>query len=150
VARYRDPTARAGSVGRTLAALARLRAPLVGVPVELPAGLAERYPELCEARYRRGGLPPRVGGWGLGHRSVAAITLWRTVFLAPDTAMDPELLLHELRHVHQFRASAAFPLLYLWESLRRGYFRNRFEVDAQRFAARRMRPDPSSPPSQDA
>ena len=122
---------------------------MIGVPVELPARLAERYPELREARYRRGGLPPRVGGWGLRQRTVAAITLWRTVFLAPRTQFDPELLLHELRHVHQFRASAAFPFLYLWESARRGYHRNRFEADAQQFAAGRVRADPFSPPAED-
>ena len=129
--------------------VARALAPLIGVPVALPARVAERYPELREARYRRGGLPPRVGGWGLGQRTVAAITLWRTVFLAPGTPLDAELLLHELRHVHQFRASAAFPLLYLWESVRRGYHGNRFEADAQQYAARRVRPAPSRPPSQD-
>jgi hypothetical protein len=49
------------------------------------------------------------------------------------------LLLHEIRHVAQFEASAAFPLLYLWESLRRGYVRNRFEVDARAYAAARVR-----------
>jgi len=126
-----------------------LIAPWVGVPVELPPALAARYPELREARYRRGGLPPRVGGWGLGQRTVAAITLWRTVFLAPRTRLDPELLLHELRHVHQFRASASFPLQYLWESIRRGYYRNRFEADAQEYAAHRVRAHHPRPPSQD-
>jgi len=52
--------------------------------------------------------------------------------------MSAELLLHELRHVHQFQASAAFPLQYLWETLRRGYFANRFEVDARAYAAHRV------------
>ena len=37
----------------------------------------------------------------------------------------PELLLHELRHVHQFQADRAFPLRYVWRSLRHGYLRNR-------------------------
>jgi hypothetical protein len=124
-------------------------APFIGIPLELPEPLLDRYPELREARYRRGGLPPRVGGWGLGQRTVAAITLWRTVFLAPHTRLDPELLLHELRHVHQFRASGAFPLRYLWESFRRGYHRNPYETDAQAYAARRVGAAPFSPPSQD-
>jgi hypothetical protein len=128
---------------------AAVLAPLIGVPLELPRSLVERYPELREARYRRGGLLPRVGGWGLGQRTVAAITLWRTVFLAPHTALDPELLLHELRHVHQFRASAAFPFRYLWASVRRGYQRNPYEADAQAYAAHRVRADPFSLPSQD-
>jgi hypothetical protein len=57
--------------------------------------------------------------------------------------------LHELRHVHQFRASIAFPVRYLWESVRRGYHRNRYETDAQQYAARRVRADPSHLPTQD-
>ena len=142
-------TATHGFLRAASRAFTRAAAPLIGTPLELPDWLSERYPELREARYRRGGLPPRVGGWGLGQRTAAAITLWRTVFLAPRTPLDAELLLHELRHVHQFRASAAFPFLYLWESVRRGYHRNRFEADAQQFAAYRVRAAPSSPPTQD-
>jgi hypothetical protein len=65
--------------------------------------------------------------------------LWRTVFLAPHARLDAELLLHELRHVHQFEASAAFPLLYLWESLFHGYRGNRFEADARAYASSRLR-----------
>ena len=131
-----------------MGALGRITGALIGAPIELPAALLARYPELGEARYRRGGIFVRVGGWALGASSVAGITLWRTIWLAPSTSLDAELLLHELRHVHQFQASAAFPLQYLWESLRRGYHSNRFEVDARRFAARRVgrprRPSPSS------
>jgi len=58
--------------------------------------------------------------------------------LAPEIDPSAELLLHELRHVHQFEARA-FPILYLWESLRRGYVRNRFEVDARAYAASRLK-----------
>jgi hypothetical protein len=75
----------------------------------------------------------------MGRSSVAAITLWRTVFLSAHARLDAELLLHELRHVHQFEASAAFPLLYLWESLFHGYRGNRFEVDARAYASSRVR-----------
>ena len=38
---------------------------LIGSPLALPAALVARYPELREARWRRGGLAVRVGGWGL-------------------------------------------------------------------------------------
>ena len=112
---------------------------LIGRRVAAPAALVARYPELGRVHWRRGGLPVFIAGWFLGQRSAAAITLWRTVFLAPHAPLDPELLLHELRHVHQFEASVAFPLLYLWESARRGYFANRFEVDARQYAAQRLR-----------
>jgi hypothetical protein len=115
---------------------------LIGRPVALSDGVLRAYPELSRARWRRGGLPVRVGGWCLGQRTVAAITLWRTVWLAPDLEPSVELLLHELRHVHQFESSRIFPMLYVWESLRRGYFENRFESDARSYAAARVQENP--------
>ena len=112
---------------------------LVGEADAVPDALLRSYPELARAQWRRGGLPVRVGGWCLGQRTVSAITLGHTIWLAPGVRPSEELLLHELRHVEQFEASAAFPMLYLWESLRRGYVRNRFEVDARAYAATRVR-----------
>jgi hypothetical protein len=110
---------------------------LIGHPTTLAPSVVERYPELGRAKWRRGGLPVRVGGWCLGQRTVSAITLWNTIWLASDLEPSVELLLHELRHVHQFESSRAFPILYLWESLRYGYVSNRFEADARRYAAAR-------------
>jgi hypothetical protein len=117
---------------------ATITATLMGRRMDLPAELIGAYPELAEARWRRGGMLVRIAGWFLGQRSVAAVTLRRTVWIAPGVPLSGELLLHELRHVHQFQASATFPLLYLWETVRRGYFRNRFEVDARTYAAQRI------------
>jgi hypothetical protein len=119
---------------------------LAGRPAHVPSTLVAQYPELSRARFRRGGLPVRVGGWCLGQASVSAITLWRTIWLADDAPLAPELLLHEIRHVDQFQASASFPLRYLWESVRRGYVRNRFEVDARAYAASRLRAAPQPTP----
>jgi hypothetical protein len=116
----------------------RFVAALIGRRIELPRELIDRYPDLGEARYRRGGLPVRVAGWALGTSSAAAITLWRTVFVAPNTRLDAELLLHELRHVHQFLEYRAFPVSYLWQSIRYGYARNAYEVDARRYSASRL------------
>lgn len=123
-------------IAESIAAVARA---IVGESALLPPQLAARYPELADACWRRGGLPVRVGGWCLGQRSVSAITLWRTIWLAPEADLTDDLALHERRHVTQFEASAAFPFLYLWESVRRGYVRNRFEVDARAYAASRLR-----------
>ena len=117
---------------------ARVIGALIGEPVHLPVELTQRYPELAEANYRRGGLPVRIGGWSLGTSSAAAITLWRTVFIAPRTPLTAELLLHELRHVHQFSESWGFPFSYLWQSIRYGYNRNAYEVDARRYSATRL------------
>jgi hypothetical protein len=113
--------------------------PVIGRRIDPPAPLVARYPELARARWRHGGLPVRVGGWCLGQRTVSGITLGRTIWLAPGAELSGELLLHEFRHVEQFEASAVFPLAYLWQSLRHGYVRNRFEQDARAYAARRMR-----------
>ena len=136
--------------GALSGALAAAVESLVGVPLELPHQLVGLFPELAAVRFRRGGLPPRVGGWMLGQPTVAAITLWRTIYVAPGVRLDPALLLHELGHVRQFEASAAFPLRYVWESLRRGYSGNRYEADAERYAVDRLRePRPYRPPSQD-
>ncbi len=79
--------------------LAALLAPLIGRSERPPVELLDRHPELERARFRRGGVLPRVGGWCLGRRSVSGITLWHTIWLAPDAPWTAELLLHELRHV---------------------------------------------------
>ena len=112
---------------------------LVGQSMTLPREITDRFPELDAVNWRRGGMPVRIAGWFLGQQSAAAITLWRTVFLAPAQRPEAELLLHELRHVHQFEERLTFPLQYIWESLRRGYYKNRFEADARAYAARRVR-----------
>jgi hypothetical protein len=112
---------------------------VIGRSIALPAALLAKYPELARVRWRRGGLPVNVAGWFLGQRSAAAITLWRTVFLSPTALLEAELLLHEFRHVQQFEGGASFPIRYLWESARHGYFANRYEVDAREYAAQRLR-----------
>jgi hypothetical protein len=115
---------------------------IVGHRMTLPPALLARYPELADARWRRGGLPVRVGGWCLGRATVAGITLGRTIWLAPRAPLAPELLLHELRHVHQFASDRAFPLRYVWRSLRHGYAQNPYEADARQFAASRVTGSP--------
>ena len=112
---------------------------VIGRPESLPSHTLGKFPELARIRFRRGGIPPRIAGWLLGQSSVAAVTLWRTIWLGKSTVADDDLLLHEARHVAQFESSLAFPVLYLWESLRRGYQSNRYEVDARAYAARRVR-----------
>ena len=121
-----------------MGAWSRLVMAVIGERIELPADLIRRYPDLAQATYRRGGVPVRIGGWALGTSTAAAITLWKTVFVAPTTVLDAELLLHELRHVHQFLQHKAFPVSYLWQSMRYGYTRNAYEVDARRYSASRL------------
>ena len=121
-----------------MAGRSRLVRALIGESIELPEVALGKYPELAQAKYRRGGFPVTVAGWALGTGSAAAITLWRTVFIAPGTRLTPELLLHELRHVHQFLERRTFPFSYLWQSIRYGYSRNAYEADARRYATHRL------------
>lgn len=120
-----------------------------GEPISLPSHLRDAYPELGELRFRRGGLPLRIGGWALGRATVAAITLGRTIFVAASTRLEPELLLHEFRHFQQFSERRMFAVHYIWESLRRGYYSNRYECDARNYAARRLEPDPRNISAED-
>lgn len=113
---------------------------IAGEHEALPAALLDQFPELTTIRVRRGGVLPRLGGWCLGLGSVAGITVGRTVWLGRNVLPSAELLLHELRHVHQFESVRAFALRYVWETLRRGYHHNRFEVEARQFAVERTRP----------
>ena len=117
---------------------ANIVATVMGRRIQLPATLLDRYPELGRVEWRRGGVPVMVAGWFL-RGSAAAITLWGTVFLSQTALLEAELLLHEFRHVQQFESDLTFPLRYLWESARRGYFANRYEVDAREYATRRLR-----------
>jgi hypothetical protein len=123
--------------------LGRLVALVFGAHIQLPEALLLRYPELRRARWRRGGLALRIGGWCLGQRTVSGITLWRTISLAPHVALHPELLLHELRHVDQFQDDRWFPLRYLLGTVRHGYHDNPYEADARAFAARRVGASPT-------
>ncbi len=118
---------------------------LIGRPLALPDALVARHRALGDAQWRCGGLPPRIGGWALGRRTVLGIAVGRTVFLAPEAQLDAGLLLHEVAHVHQFQRVSGFVVRYLWESVRRGYAANRFEREADDFAARALLIDPPYP-----
>ena len=80
---------------------------------------------------------------------MSGITLWRTVFLAEQAGAPEHLLLHELAHVHQFRRVRGFPARYCWESVVRGYRRNRFEREADAYADRLVA-ERASPPGRAA
>lgn len=74
-----------------------------------------------------------------------AITIGNTIHLyrtrQEEFLGNPRWLKHELAHVEQFRRYGFFRfiVLYLLESLRKGYYNNRFEVEAR--AAEEQRPD---------
>lgn len=59
---------------------------------------------------------------------------------AEDFWGDPELVLHEYFHVlRQWQPRRLTVLRYLLESLRNGYWLNRYEIEAREFAARNVK-----------
>ncbi len=70
-------------------------------------------------------------------RTVHLWNISRQQFLA-----NRRLVIHELEHVRQFRRYGflRFVALYLWESARRGYYNNRFEVEARQAETTRSVP----------
>lgn len=73
------------------------------------------------------------------HLGARATTRRRRILLrdAADTFWcDPELILHEYFHVlRQWQPGRLTIWRYLLESMRRGYARNRYEIEARAFAA---------------
>jgi hypothetical protein len=107
------------------------------LPKELLASLEElfgepaRQVELVEnSRYAR------------LHLGARATTRRNRILLAgslEDFLADPELVLHEYFHVlRQWNRGRLSIIRYLLESLRRGYWENRYERQARRFAALRL------------
>jgi hypothetical protein len=76
------------------------------------------------------------------HGRVTATTRLRRIYLR-DSALiffqDSELMLHEYCHVLlQWESGKLTILRYLIESARHGYWNNRFEVEARRFACENL------------
>ena len=67
-----------------------------------------------------------------------AMVLGKTIHLHNTTKagflQDEKWVKHELCHINQFAAHGYFLFVvkYLWESLRKGYYNNRFEVEARK------------------
>jgi hypothetical protein len=78
----------------------------------------------------------RIAAWKLRSDSVAMV-LGKTIHLYNSTKEnflnDERWLKHELCHIKQFKEHGYFMFVvkYLWESLRKGYYNNRFEVEAR-------------------
>lgn len=78
----------------------------------------------------------KIAAFKLSSHSVAMV-LGKTIHLYNTTKEDflqnEKWVKHELCHIQQFRQHGyiGFIAKYLWESLRKGYYNNRFEVDAR-------------------
>jgi hypothetical protein len=69
--------------------------------------------------------------------NAVAMVLGKTIHLHNtsklDFLKDERWLKHELCHIKQFKEHGYFLFIvkYLWESVRKGYYNNRFEVEAR-------------------
>ena len=78
----------------------------------------------------------RIAAFKLGTRSVA-IVLGKTIHLHNTTKEEflrnDRWVKHELCHVRQFQQYGYLPFIvkYLWESIRSGYYNNKYEAEAR-------------------
>jgi len=78
----------------------------------------------------------RIAAFKLKTNAVAMV-LGKTIHLynttEADFLKDKRWVKHELCHIKQFAQHGyiGFLVKYLWESLRKGYYNNRFEVEAR-------------------
>ena len=79
----------------------------------------------------------KIGARILGTDDVAMV-IGKTIYLynIPKALFleDTNWIKHELRHIRQFREHGFVPFIfkYLWESMRKGYYQNKFEVEARK------------------
>ncbi len=82
----------------------------------------------------------KMAAWKLRAGSVAFV-LGHTIHLyntsKEEFLQNKAWLRHELCHVRQFEEHGfiAFILKYIWESIRHGYYNNKYEVEARRAEA---------------
>ncbi|MBK7308702.1 MAG: DUF4157 domain-containing protein [Chitinophagaceae bacterium] len=79
----------------------------------------------------------KIAAIKLGSKSVAMV-LGKTIHLHNTTKanflQDERWVKHELCHIKQFKdhGYVGFIIKYLWESIKKGYYNNRFEVEARK------------------
>ena len=89
-----------------------------------------------KVRIKEGTLFARMAARKLNATAVAAV-LGNTIHLwnvsREEFLLRTPWVVHEIEHVRQFQryGFVRFSILYLWESARKGYYNNRFEVEAR-------------------
>jgi hypothetical protein len=78
----------------------------------------------------------KLAAWKMNAHSVALVT-GNTIHLhnitKPAFEQNEKFVKHELKHVEQYQRLGFIPFLwmYLWYSLKYGYFNNPFEIEAR-------------------
>lgn len=89
-----------------------------------------------EIHVKENSLLARIAAYKLNIKQ-CAIVVNRTIYLhntsREDFLANKKWLLHELKHVEQYQryGTIRFVILYLYETMKRGYRNNRFEVEAR-------------------
>lgn len=92
--------------------------------------------EMTRVRIKENSIIARIAAYKLGSKSVAMV-IGKTIYLhncsKEDFLNDQRWVNHELTHVKQYNELGLFRFLglYLLETLKRGYEKNRFEVEAR-------------------
>jgi hypothetical protein len=87
-------------------------------------------------RIKESSFAAKIAAWKLGSDNVALV-LGKTIHLynvsKQDFLSDTRWVRHELEHIEQFRQYGfiRFLVLYFIEWIKRGYFNNRFEIEAR-------------------
>jgi hypothetical protein len=88
-------------------------------------------------RIKENSFIARIAAWKRSASRIA-IVIGRTIHLhntsKEEFLSDERWVKHELCHVEQFRrfGLVRFIALYLWESMRSGYYMNKYEVEARK------------------
>ena len=78
----------------------------------------------------------KLAAFKLGSKRVA-IVIGKTIHLhntsKQEFLKDERWVKHELCHVRQFRQNGFLPFIaqYLWESIKHGYYNNKYEIEAR-------------------
>lgn len=104
---------------------------LVRAACRAEAPSPEPLPETVALRYAA--WLPAIAGIlsGMG-KPAAAVTLGRTIVVHPNVEITAPLVRHELAHVRQWEENRwTFPVRYVVNHFRFGYYQNPFEVEAR-------------------
>jgi len=65
--------------------------------------------------------------------NISAFTFYNYIFLG--CCRDREKVLrHEVVHIHQYRSIRFFLIKYFWETIKKGYWNNKFEIKAREYS----------------
>jgi len=87
-------------------------------------------------RIRENSWIARIAAWKLSSKQVA-IVIGKTIHLHNTTKeeflQNERWVKHELCHIRQFKEHGFFRfiIMYLWESMKKGYYNNKYEAEAR-------------------